>query len=68
MEKSAILNTRFQEAIDYISKTQVDKAKEQFQKEISDLGGVLSELENTMNGAFQDGILTEAEKLSIKQH
>ena len=68
MEKSAILNTRFQEAIDYISKTQVDKAKEQFQKEINDLGGVLSELENTMNGAFQDGILTEAEKLSIKQH
>lgn len=68
MEKSAILNTRFQEAIDYISRTQVDKAKEQFQKEINDLGGVLSELENTMNGAFQDGILTEAEKLSIKQH
>lgn len=68
MEKSAILNTRFQEAIDYISKTQVDKAKEQFQQEINDLGGVLSELENTMNGAFQDGILTEAEKLSIKQH
>ena len=65
---SAVLNTRFQEAIDYITKAQVDKAKLDFNKEISDLGGVIEDLENTMNGVFHDGILTEAEKLSINQH
>lgn len=65
---SAVLNTRFQEAIDYITKAQVDKAKLDFDKEISDLGGVIEDLENTMNGVFHDGILTEVEKLSINQH
>ena len=67
-EKSANLNTRFQEAIDYISKKQVDKAKEDFNKEISDLNGAITDLEDTMNGVFQDGILSETERLSIKQH
>ena len=66
--KSAILNTRFEEAIDYISKKQVDIAKEDLKNEIEDLGDVILNLESEMNGAFKDGVLTEAEKTSINQH
>ena len=67
-DSSASLSSKFQEIIDYLTKVQIDDAKLNFNKEIEDLNGIIVDLQTTMNGVFQDGILTEAEKLSIKQH
>lgn len=65
---SVELSKKFEEAIDYISRKMVENAQSTLEKEINDLNGAISGLEDTMNGAFLDGVLSEAEKLSIKQH
>ena len=67
-EKSATLSKRFEEAIEYISQKQAEDVKEELRRDVEELNNSINKLEETMNGAFQDGILTEAEKLSIKQH
>lgn len=65
---SAELNKKFEQAIEYISKKMIDNAQSELEKEINDLNGTISGLEETMNGAFLDGVLSESEKMSIKQH
>ena len=65
---SALMTKAIENITFNASRAELEQAKNDLKVEIEDLGGVISELENTMNGAFQDGILTEAEKLSIKQH
>ncbi|MBP3931746.1 MAG: hypothetical protein J6D47_19540, partial [Peptostreptococcaceae bacterium] len=65
---SAELNKKFEQAIEYISKKMIDNAQSELEKEINDLNGSISGLEETMNGAFLDGVLSESEKMSIKQH
>ena len=56
-----------QKAIDSIANKKSHDLQDKFNKDIIDINFV-NGLENTMNGAFKDGILTESEKLSIKQH
>lgn len=55
-------------AIDSITTKSVKDAKEAIQNEINDLNKSLNDLESTMNNAFKDGVLSDAEKLSMKQH
>lgn len=55
-------------AIDSITTKSVKDAKEAIQNEINDLNNSLNDLENTMNNAFKDGVLSDAEKLAMKQH
>ena len=55
-------------AIDSITNKAVNDAKNAMQGEISELNGALSDLETTMNGAFKQGVLSDAEKLAMKQH
>ncbi len=42
--------------------------KENLAKEIGDLTNSLGSLDQSMNDVFKDGILTEAEKITIRQH
>jgi len=65
---SAELNKKFEEVTEYISKKMVEDTQLLLEKEINDLNGAILGLEDTMNGAFLDGVLSESEKLSIKQH
>ena len=55
-------------AIDSITNKGISDAKELLQNEINDLNNALGDLESTMNNAFKDGILSDAEKLAIKQN
>ena len=65
---SAELNKRFEEASNFITEIIVDETKTSLEKEINDLNNSLNGLEEVMNGAFLDGVLSESEKLAIKQH
>ena len=67
-DKSVILKDFTQQAIDLISSNKTDTAKEDLAKEIGDLTNSLGSLDASMNDIFKDGILTEAEKLVIRQN
>lgn len=54
-------------AIDSINDKKVNDAKTEFSKEVEDLNNALGDLEGTMNDAFKQGVLSDAEKISIKQ-
>lgn len=64
----SVYNEKINKAIDYITIKNVEDAKSELSSNIEELGGALSGLENTMNNAFKDGVLSESEKQSIKQH
>ena len=64
----SVYNEKINKAIDYITIKNVEDAKSELSSNIEELGGALSSLENTMNNAFKDGVLSESEKKSIKQH
>ena len=51
-----------------IQKLELEKAKEELQNEVSDVSGSVNDLSDTMHGAFQDGILSESEKIAIRQN
>ena len=61
-------NEKVNKAIDSISAKKVSDAKNELSNNINELNSALSGLENNMNNAFKDGVLSEAEKTSIKQH
>lgn len=74
--ESAILNyndayTKYHEvanrSMDSINDKKVNDAKSAFSKEVEDLNNALGNLEGTMNDAFKQGVLSDAEKISIKQ-
>ena len=50
------------------SKVELEKAKEELQNEVSDVSDSVNDLSDTMHGAFQDGILSESEKIAIRQN
>lgn len=50
------------------SKVELEKAKEELQNEVDDVSDSINNLSDTMHGAFQDGILSESEKIAIKQN
>ena len=64
----SVYNEKINKAIDYITIKNVEDAKSELSSNIEELGGALSSLESTMNNAFKDGVLSESEKKSIKQH
>ena len=51
-----------------IQKLELEKAKEELQNEVSDVSDSVNDLSDTMHGAFQDGILSESEKIAIRQN
>ena len=64
----SVYNEKINKDIDYITIKNVEDAKSELSSNIEELGGALSGLESTMNNAFKDGVLSESEKKSIKQH
>lgn len=50
------------------SNAELKKAKEELQNEVSDVSDSVNDLSDTMHGAFQDGILSESEKIAIRQN
>ena len=67
-DKSVKLKEISQKAIDLIGDKKTSDAKENLAKEIGDLTNSLGSLDSSMNDVFKDGILTEAEKITIRQH
>lgn len=65
---SSELNVAFEIAIDFITENTVKEVQDTLGKEISDLSDAVLGLEDTMHGAFLDGVLSESEKISINQH
>ncbi|MGL5718487.1 MAG: hypothetical protein ACRCX2_36120 [Paraclostridium sp.] len=59
---------KYNVAIDSITNKGINDAKNEVQNGINDLNNALGDLENTMNNAFKDGVLSDAEKLAMKQH
>lgn len=66
-DKLALYVIQYNLAIENISKSYTDAAKNTLQQQIKGVSDSISDLETDMNGVFQDSILTEAEKLSIKE-
>lgn len=60
--------SKFYEAMDSITNKGIADAKKELNKEITDLTSSLTNLEDTMNGVFKDGVLSDAKKESIKQN
>ena len=54
--------------VDYIAEKKVSNASSLLTKELQELQGALGGLEETMNGTFKDGILSDAEKNAIEQN
>ena len=67
-DKSVKLKDISQQAIDLIGSKKTSDAKENLAKEIGDLTNSLGSLDQSMNDVFKDGILTETEKITIRQH
>lgn len=59
--------SKLRSAIDDITNNSIDDAKRELSQEISDVISSLESLENNMNEVFKDGVLSEAEKTTIKQ-
>lgn len=55
------------ELIEESTKNFVDKTKQELENNINDINNTISELQTNLDGVFKDGILSDAEKLSIKQ-
>ena len=66
-DKLALYVTQYNLAIENISKSYTDTAKNALQQQIEGVSNSVSDLENNMNGVFQDSVLTEAEKIAIKE-
>lgn len=66
-ESVSLFSDSFYAANDYITNKVIDNLKDSFNNEIADLNEAISELDNTMNGIFKDGVLSEAEKISIRE-
>lgn len=57
----------YKEMIEESTKNFVEKTKKELEDNINDITKTISDLETNLNGVFKDGVLTEAEKNSIKQ-
>lgn len=66
-DKLALYVIQYNLAIENISKSYTDTTKNVLQQQIEGVGNSISDLEKDMNGVFQDGVLSEAEKLAIKE-
>lgn len=55
-------------AVDAIADKKVSSAKSSLQEEIKDVYSSIESLESVMNTAFKDGILSDSEKLAMKQN
>lgn len=66
------LTSAFEEAVNCISiniaKTQLSDLNNTIQQDISNVKQSVTNLGNTMNGAFKDGIIDEAEYIAIKEN
>lgn len=62
------LSKKVSECIDSIASKKVEDSKKELSSNIEEVKNSVSNLSDTMEGAFKDGILTEAEKNNISQH
>lgn len=68
LDKTVLLKDNFNKSLDIIGNKKTEESKDKLSQEIGDLTNALGSLENSMNDVFKDGILTEAEKLLIRQN
>lgn len=66
-DKLALYVVQYNLAIENISKSYTDTTKNALQQQINGVSDSILDLEKDMNGVFQDSVLTEAEKLAIKE-
>lgn len=62
------LSKKVSECIDSIASKKVEDSKKQLTSNIQEVKNSVTDLSDTMNGVFKDGILTETEKNNISQH
>lgn len=55
-------------ALDSVTTKSVEDVKQGLAQDINQVSGAVNNLQNTMNGVFKDGILSDSEKLAIKQN
>ena len=55
-------------ALDSVTTKSVEDVKQGLAQDINQVSGAVNDLQNTMNGVFKDGILSDSEKLAIKQN
>lgn len=55
-------------ALDSVTTKSVEDVKQSLVQDIGEVSGAVDSLQNTMNGVFKDGILSDSEKLAIKQN
>ena len=55
-------------ALDSVTTKSVEDVKQSLVQDIGEVSGAVNDLQNTMNGVFKDGILSDSEKLAIKQN
>ena len=55
-------------ALDSVTTKSVEDVKQSLIQDIGEVSGAIDNLQNTMNGVFKDGILSDSEKLAIKQN
>ena len=53
--------------VDESTRNFVEKTKEELENSLNSINKTISDLQTNLDGVFRDGILTEAEKNSIKQ-
>lgn len=66
--KLGLFTSELSSALNSITNKGIDDAKQSLSKEMGELNLALTSLENTMNGVFKDGVLSDAEKIAIKQN
>lgn len=66
-DKLALYVVQYNIAIENISKSYTDATKNALQQQIEGVSDSVLDLEKDMNGVFQDSVLTEAEKIAIKE-
>lgn len=59
---------KYSKAVDSITAKSIDDTKKALQSDITDVSKAVGGLETSMNGVFKQGVLSDSEKLSIKQN
>ena len=66
-ESIALFTEEYYKATRSITDKLVNELRSDLNNEISDLNNAITDLDETMNGVFKDGILSDAEKIAIRE-
>lgn len=67
-KSTKVYSEKVYEAIENIKNKSIEDTKTALNKEISEVGKSVSKLENNMNTVFKDGVLSDSEKVGLKQN